>query len=224
MYSPELTQLAVAGSKLTVVSHVALPHSFLLKPPVVLLVLHQQTQQSCFPLFCPLIGLYIRVLSPTVLISTSMLLLVVSPGDQKPRQVQRTARHDAKSPHNVDKSVRVCVQPRGPRLEAAHVGSSVNEWDVLVFLLYVSTSRESLMPREKCLFWFNTYIYACFCVCFHFFGSCSVRGRVATGEQRSQRQGRAHGNMHTHPPTLTHSHVSWCINEHPYFFPPPAAV
>lgn len=214
MYLPELTQLAGAGSGLTVVSHTMLSHSFSLKPPAVLLVLHQQTQRSYFSLFCPLIGLYSRVSSQPVLISTSVLLLVVSPGDQKPKQVQRTTRYDAKRAHNVDQSVKACVQQRGPALKQ-------HSWDLVwmsvmsrcCFFLYTSMSRES----KICSVGFTSYIYSN-SVCF-FLGSCSVRGRLATGEQRTQRQGGAHCNMHTHPPTLTHSHVSWCFNEHPYFSP-----
>lgn len=85
MYSPQLSQLAVAGSGLTVVSHTVLPHSFSLKPPVVLWF-YTDSPSRALSFFCPLIGLYIRVFSEIVLISPSLLLLAVSHGDQKPKQ------------------------------------------------------------------------------------------------------------------------------------------
>lgn len=116
MYSPQLSQLAVAGSGLTVVSHTVLPHSFSLKPPVVLWF-YTDSPSRALSLFCPLIGLYIRVFSEIVLISPSLLLLAVSRGDQKPKQVRRTTRHDAKIPDDVDKYVRACFQQRGPVLK-----------------------------------------------------------------------------------------------------------
>lgn len=78
------------------------------------------------------------------------------------------------------------------RLEAALVGYSVNECDVLVlFLLYISTNRESLkLSGNVQLDLSAIYILILFVVVvvvwFHFLGSCRVRGRLATGEQNTQ--------------------------------------
>lgn len=114
------------------------------------------------------------------------------------------------------------INPWEPASNSA-ARSGVNESDALVLSLrHINTSRESLKLSENAHLELAAIYIQIVCVAVFVFVSQAAAvsdGRAATGEQKAQRWGRACCNVHTHPPTPTHTHISWCINEHTYFLP-----